>query len=211
MRKLGSADLRWWLAAIACFGAFALLGAYVCCRPPATIDSASMALRGRAVELAAFFTTLGRWYAIVPIALGAAALAFINRANAWSFGTLAVWQILSQASCASVKLLFGRPRPEHWLLYHETDYSYPSGHAVTAVVFYLGLLLIVARAGWIPRGAKGLLMGALAVCIAGIPWSRLALEAHYLTDVVGGLLFGAGWLFAALAIERRSGHPQPLT
>jgi membrane-associated phospholipid phosphatase len=202
---LGSSERRWWLAAVACFGAFALLGAYVCFRPPTTIDSASMALRGHGVELAALFTMLGRWYAIAPIALAAATLAFVNRAGAWSVGALAVWQILSQTSCAFVKALFGRPRPEHWLLYRETDYSYPSGHAVTAVVFYLGLLLIVARAGWIPRGAKPPLMGALAICIVGIPWSRLALEAHYLTDVIGGLLFGAGWLCAALAIERRSG------
>lgn len=205
MTKAGSTELRWWLVAIACFGGFALLGAYVCSRPPTAVDSASMALRGQAVELAALFTMLGRWYAVVPIALMAATLAFVNRANARSVGALAAWQILSQASCAFVKPLFGRPRPEHWLLYHETDYSYPSGHAVTAVVFYLGLLLIVARAAWIPRGVRASLMGALAICIAGIPWSRLALEAHYLTDVVGGLLFGAGWLCVALAIERRSG------
>jgi membrane-associated phospholipid phosphatase len=203
--KLGSAELRFGLAAIAFFGAVALLGGYVCCRPPMAIDSASMALRGHAVELAAFFTMLGRWYAVAPIALVAAMLAFVNRANSWSVGALAISQILSQASCAIVKPLFARPRPEHWLLYHETDYSYPSGHAVTAVVFYLGLLLVVARAAWIPRGAKAPLMGGLAVCIAGIPWSRLALEAHYLTDVIGGLLFGAGWLCVALAIERRSG------
>jgi hypothetical protein len=30
--------------------------------------------------------------------------------------------------------------------------------------------------------------------VAGIPWSRLALSAHYATDVLGGLLLGAGWL-----------------
>jgi len=41
----------------------------------------------------------------------------------------------------------------------------------------------------------------LAVCAVAIPWSRLALGAHYATDVLGGLLLGAAWLclvFAAL-------------
>ena len=41
------------------------------------------------------------------------------------------------------------------------------------------------------------------VCAVGISWSRLALGAHYLTDVVGGLLFGAAFLCAALAIILR--------
>jgi membrane-associated phospholipid phosphatase len=200
----GNRDLRWWLAALAFFVAFVLLGVSVCCRPPTTIDLDTLALRGHAVGLAAFFTSLGRWYVVVPVILAAATLAFLNRANAWPAGALAVWQILSQACGAAVKTLFGRPRPEHWLLYHETDYSYPSGHAVTAVVFYFGLLLIVARAGWIPRGAKRGLFVALSVCVVWIPWSRLALGAHYLTDVVGGLLFGAAWLCAAIAIESRT-------
>ena len=28
----------------------------------------------------------------------------------------------------------------------------------------------------------------------GIMWSRLALGAHYLSDVMGGAVFGCGWL-----------------
>ncbi len=32
----------------------------------------------------------------------------------------------------------------------------------------------------------------LACCVARIPWSRLVLGAHYLTDVVGGLLLRIG-------------------
>jgi membrane-associated phospholipid phosphatase len=39
--------------------------------------------------------------------------------------------------------------------------------------------------------------------VIGIPWSRLALDAHYATDVIGGLVFGCGWLCATIAIVGR--------
>ncbi len=46
-------------------------------------------------------------------------------------------------------------------------------------------------------------VAVLLVCAVGIPWSRLALGAHYLTDVAGGLLLGAAFLCAALAVILR--------
>jgi membrane-associated phospholipid phosphatase len=76
---------------------------------------------------------------------------------------------------------------------------------VTAVTFYGALLLFALRAPGLPRPAALVLAGVLGACIAGIPWSRLALGAHYLTDVAGGLLFGCGWLCAGLALLYRFG------
>lgn len=40
----------------------------------------------------------------------------------------------------------------------------------------------------------------LVVLGVGIMWSRLALGAHYLTDVLGGAAFGTGWLALSFAL-----------
>jgi undecaprenyl-diphosphatase len=45
----------------------------------------------------------------------------------------------------------------------------------------------------------------LAFCVIGIPWSRVALGAHYVTDVAGGLLYGVAWLFAYVTLVRALG------
>jgi undecaprenyl-diphosphatase len=73
-----------------------------------------------------------------------------------------------------------------------TDYSFPSGHTMNAVVFYLALALVI----WSIRGRRaGLAAMAVAIIIAlGVGTSRIYLGYHYLTDVVAGLLAGIALL-----------------
>ncbi len=198
-------ELRWWLAAIVCFAAFAVLGTVVSVRTPTRIDVEAVAMRGSFVPLAAFFTSLGRWFVLAPVAIAAAIVALALRANVLAIAALMVSQLVSQGVVAMLKGIFHRTRPDYWLVQREADLSYPSGHAVTTVVFYVALALLVWRTTALPRPVAIAIVTALGIAIVGIPWSRLALGAHYLTDVIGGLLFGAGWLFVTLAILTRSG------
>ncbi|MEP6753266.1 MAG: phosphatase PAP2 family protein [Candidatus Dormiibacterota bacterium] len=74
--------------------------------------------------------------------------------------------------------------------------SFPSGHVVRAVVAY-GLIAFVAR-----RLAPWLVVRALAIPVAVAliiveAFDRLYLDAHWESDVVGGLLLGAIALLAA--------------
>ena len=93
---------------------------------------------------------------------------------------------------ATMKLIFQRPRPQLPWAQVLPDYSFPSGHTMNGVVFYLALAVIA----WSIFGRRiGLASLALAVVLAvGIGVSRIYLGYHYLTDVVGGLLAGVAWL-----------------
>lgn len=189
-------------AAAACFTAALALGALVARRPPTAVDAAGARLRGEGVALALFFTGLGRWYAVTAVALLAFAIAVATHHGVTVVATIVAAQLAAQAAVEALKLVFDRPRPDDWLRIRELGRSYPSGHTVTTIVFY-GSLLVAAGASPLPHVAVVASSLALGACLIGIPWSRLALGAHYLTDVAGGLLVGAGWLCALIALVYR--------
>jgi membrane-associated phospholipid phosphatase len=98
---------------------------------------------------------------------------------------------------AGLKLAFHRPRPR--LAYTHLDtYSFPSGHAAGSVAIYGVLVFLMVRHAR-PRKAFawGLLFLGLVVTIG---FSRLYLEAHYLSDVLAGLALGILWLSASLLV-----------
>jgi undecaprenyl-diphosphatase len=94
---------------------------------------------------------------------------------------------------------FARPRRLDWVVKHETSFSYPSSHAAIVIGFYAlwAILLYYSDLPWAARrvGAILLLLLSLAVC-----WARLALGAHYLTDLVGGALLGIALVLGATTI-----------
>ena len=89
---------------------------------------------------------------------------------------------------------FARPRRLDWVVKHETAFSYPSSHAAIAVGFYLLWAEFVRRSD-LPSRVRGPLALLLAAVAVGILWSRLALGAHYVTDLFGGAL----WALAVIA------------
>ena len=74
-----------------------------------------------------------------------------------------------------------------------TTYSFPSGHTVAATLFYGVLACYLTRRArsWGARAAIVLAACAMVLLVAG---SRLYLGAHYLSDVLAGMLEGCAWL-----------------
>jgi membrane-associated phospholipid phosphatase len=105
----------------------------------------------------------------------------------------AVLVFVAAEACAElcigpVKALVNRPRPPHSLV-HVTGQSLPSGHALTAAVTAVVLALILTQ----PGRSRLFALVAAAAWSALVGLSRTYLSAHWLTDVLAGLLIGAGW------------------
>jgi membrane-associated phospholipid phosphatase len=78
--------------------------------------------------------------------------------------------------------------------------SFPSGHALGALVG-VGALLVVVLPVQRKRDRHFVVAAGLVVVVA-VGCSRLALGVHYPSDVVGGWLLGGAWLLVTLAAIR---------
>lgn len=96
------------------------------------------------------------------------------------------------------KLLFQRDRPLDILLFEQT-YSFPSGHATIAIALYGFLAYLAIR--FSTNFGKQVPIGILTLflCIM-IGLSRIVLNEHYLSDVLGGYLVGTLWLMVAISL-----------
>lgn len=97
-----------------------------------------------------------------------------------------------------VKLAFARARPSFSdpLLVLST-YSFPSGHAVSATVFYGVIGAFLAQKADRP-GVRVMVVLACLLMVALVSFSRIYLGVHYLSDVLGGMAEGIAWLAACL-------------
>ena len=62
-------------------------------------------------------------------------------------------------------------------------FSFPSGHSTFVALFFLALLFIINK--------KEILSPIATFAIIAVPISRMVLGAHFLTDVIAGVLLGS--------------------
>jgi membrane-associated phospholipid phosphatase len=98
---------------------------------------------------------------------------------------------------AGVKELIDRARPEIESVAATLGPSFPSGHTTTAAASWAAFALVAGR--WWGRGSWPALAGAAVGIAVAVALSRVFLDVHWLTDVLGGLALGWAW-FAACAI-----------
>jgi membrane-associated phospholipid phosphatase len=179
---------------------FAVLGERVVRHgEPAAFIGFERALLDRSTLVAWWLTWTCYVQVLVPICLVLLGLAW--RLPAWRARILIgiAVLVLCWRGADLFQHIFARPRRLDWVVKHETSFSYPSSHATIATGFY-GLWAVMLHTSELraPIGrisAFLLLIFALAIC-----WARLALGAHYLTDLAGGALLGIAVVSAVLAI-----------
>ncbi len=132
-------------------------------------------------------TRLGSGYVQLPLA--AVVCAAVWRRHRRLARSVVVVSAATVVAVAVLKWLIGRPRP------NLTTYGFPSGHVLgtlvlSGVLLYLLWVFAVGR-GWRAGAAVG-----FALLTIGVAYSRLYVNAHWLTDVMGGVTGG----FAATAL-----------
>ena len=141
--------------------------------------------------------TLAGNVAVLATVTAAAAVFLLRRGRLDEAAVLCAAALGVEVVNALLKLLFQRPRPE--LAYVQLDtYSFPSGHAAGAAAIYGVGLYLLARRGSLRRQVSCAV--AYVALVVGVGFSRLYLEAHYLSDVLAGASLGAACAAAFLFV-----------
>ena len=177
------------------------------------LHSWALAVPGRIGPMKAItFLGSGLWlFALVGVVAVALFARRRPRLGAFIIATAALGGIIDSV----VKAWVGRPRPvfSHPILV-EPGKSFPSGHAMSSTVVYGAIALIVLPL--VPRRARAVPVVVAVLLVLAIGFTRLALGAHYVTDVLGGYVLGAAWLSLSTAAfsawrRERTGRPVSVT
>ncbi|MGH7737666.1 MAG: phosphatase PAP2 family protein [Candidatus Tyrphobacter sp.] len=193
--------------AAASFAAFLALGVFVgrFGEPPA-LWSVDRLLVGRGARVAWWIAHVEGFYVLAALfVVLLIAAAFVKAWRSRIVFSLAML-VLAWRAADLFQHLFARPRRLDWVIFHETSFSYPSSHATIAIAFYALWAWLLAKSA----ADRSFKLGAieLALLVPAICWSRLALGAHYLTDIAGGILLGIALLAAGAAVWPEILRPQ---
>jgi len=159
-----------------------------------------------ATKIFSVFNYFGHWSIILLLSLFLLIVGEILRQRRKaSLFLLAIVLTLGVSEIA--KYLFQRSRPNlNLALVSAQGYSFPSNHAVIAVVFY-GLfsyfLFQFLKREWL----KKILVLSLAVLVFLIGGARIYLGVHWFFDVIGGWSLGLSLLILFLGLYQRWKKP----
>ena len=199
------------MLAVAAGAGLVILAAMILLDPELARADAAMSgwLRANQSDLATRiflgFTMLADWRVLFPVA--AVILGYVAVLRDWRLmAVLATAFASTLAFVPAMKLLIQRARPTP--LYSGAEaFSFPSGHATHAtVILGVAALLVASTLG---ARLRGLVYGAVAALVLVIAVSRVYLGAHWPTDVIAGMLFGAVVLLAVAVLTREARQRMP--
>lgn len=142
-------------------------------------------------------TDLGETVTVVVVAIVVAIVDYKRTRNRWVPPFLLAVILGDKLLTEAIKQLIDRARPTIEAVAATLGPSFPSGHTSTAAASWAAFALVAGR--WWGRRAWPALAGTAVGIAVGVACSRVFLDVHWLTDVLGGLALGWAW-FAACAI-----------
>jgi membrane-associated phospholipid phosphatase len=179
------------LAGAAALIAFAKLGADVFSHRSTSFDGAVQAwfLAHQSPSLEAVF----RWITHIGGIMGMRVLAVLGALYLWFHGHrrvaagVLVVPVVADILFNSAKRVYARPRPPGLGGHVDGSYAFPSGHATVSAAVCSTLAYVLWREGLMNRWAA-LALAVLVPLLVGV--SRLYLNVHWATDVLGGWSIG---------------------
>jgi membrane-associated phospholipid phosphatase len=136
-------------------------------------------------------TQLGSIYTVLGLSVLLAVYETIRERSVWALAFIVAAVGGEEIITPSVKHLVDRTRPTFNPAAAGLGPSFPSGHSATAAVFYATAALLLGRGR--PRAVRAVLAGLAAGIAVAVAASRVLLDVHWLSDVIGGLALGWSW------------------
>ncbi|MFB3738052.1 MAG: phosphatase PAP2 family protein [Candidatus Velamenicoccus archaeovorus] len=150
--------------------------------------------------IARALNVIGGGVVTIPLR-GVIALWLAIRRRWRAFATWVLTWVAAEVVLSAAKAFFHRGRPPAALV-ATSGSSFPSGHAVAAAATAVALVLVL-----LPAGGRRRTWEAAAVAFATLmALSRVYLNAHWLSDVVTGVLLGTGVALGAAALVTEVRH-----
>lgn len=113
-------------------------------------------------------------------------------------GTMA----LANLTNSIIKNIIQRPRPTVTHLVHAGGYSFPSGHSIGSMTFFV-LLIILSSILFKNKTLQTIITIVCSVMPLLIGYSRIYLHVHFPSDVFGGFLLALTFITASLYLYHR--------
>ena len=191
---------RWRALCLVLLGAFLGMSAvvYTVGLLPGDVPLHDEILKGRGTVLHAIARWVdygGKWIVLAPAMLLLLGFSRAARRHWWLWCAL---MPIGGAVEQAFKFLVGRPRPRG------VNWGFPSGHVTAAATFAVILLYVLTRERVSPA-ARGIVTALAVALVAAVGFARVILNAHWPTDVLGGVQLGAGCAAAGAWWDAR--HP----
>jgi undecaprenyl-diphosphatase len=143
-------------------------------------------------------TKLGEREAVFIIG-GIVSLIFLYRKRYWAF--LSFWIVMGGVglSVRFAKTFISRARPADVAYYEVEHFSFPSGHATTAMALF-GLLAYFFYRHNRKSPYRKFIVWIAAILIIMVGFSRIYLGVHFLSDVLAGFLLGLLWVMVGVSV-----------
>lgn len=109
-------------------------------------------------------------------------------------GSVVLSPAASLAIFLAVKRIYRRKRPEGGARLHQLTYAFPSGHSTASAAIFGTASYVLWREQMMPRSAA-IALSTIGTLLVGA--SRVYLDVHWTTDVLGG--WSVGGLVAAMS------------
>jgi membrane-associated phospholipid phosphatase len=144
------------------------------------------------IEFMRYFTLLGSSYFLLPAYIFLLVYLVVKKRPMLAID-ISIIAISSFLLIMGLKQLFHRDRPLLPLIKGITNYSFPSGHALSSFIFCTILAYLIWN-GKLTNSWKYFFLFFLLIVAVTIGISRIVLRVHYATDVIAGFSLGVIWV-----------------